>query len=964
MNLTIWLAGSFSVLFGLIWYYPTFLYIFLFGLYSLILVSAAVTSTLYLQHVISTKPKTKDHPQRLNVLYNATKSSIFDPPNPISNPNNLPLIFGRTVDLQLQQLIEFSLKDFVTPWLKQVVTKPKNLSDVLREDIWNGIQKLRERSIKIDSPKVIAVDMVNRITVHLEKIRITNSRALETGTTPMFATNSYLQSEERELEFLRKLTEIVIIFLLPRGYSLSPLKILLSEILSYKIFFPMIKMITSPDYINQKIVQYIEQRLAAQAMNKRTHEYAASFEDILKIIQNSTNTDELLHIRTSIINDLMHATTMQNLQRSKGLDPDKEDNCLSRSEVSAALRLKRYVQQLTFAKSQCEKNLSKFGWDGHFTNDLNLSLLDILSTVVGRRYLTLFLEPLKASALVGYYTAVEELKHSSKLSWHQLGAEIFYTYIRVPMSEINIDKSDRKKIETFLLGDTGPDVFYDIQKNIFKTLEEKYYPPFLLSDQYRQLKDNLTSDDFKDISNFVNESQDENQTTSLETECTTMDFTNHSSYARNKLEQLHERLENKNQAFEALKSSVKPESKVLGILEKEVEWLRGEKRQIEAHLLRTEIWSDYLGKWKADIQSVDISEDKDVPQFMILVHVNQDIHSSANGTHQNGYNDSENISTGWVVLRSLTQFHELHRKLRPLSQELKSYELPTTFKLFFLKSDKNSLEKAKAQSQKYLNFILEDEHLSQSEAIYTFLSPSSEHLKYSTPSPKKSKFSLSTLFKIDSSKSDSTNNKDPFWGGLSGCREDDDLSIYLDSSNSNDTDGKFHIDIDSKDSIAEPLYALMSEIFDMGGLFTWLRKKLISFVQLTYGRTINRQIRESISYLFEESMLHFYVSTALKSFWPGGILASSYPVRSDDMKEMTTNAAKALLADNIPEVLCNLLGAQTAKHGIFKVFDALQNPMYNKQLFYEFIEIFMLELFPEIRQLKPTIPKTNSNLKQ
>lgn len=72
----------------------------------------------------------------------------------------------------------------------------------------------------------------------------------------------------------------------------------------------------------------------------------------------------------------------------------------------------------------------------------------------------------------------------------------------------------------------------------------------------------------------------------------------------------------------------------------------------------------------------------------------------------------------------------------------------------------------------------------------------------------------------------------------------------------------------------------------------------------------------------------------LKSFWPGGVLASAYPARSDDMKEMTTNAAKALLMDNIPEVLCNLVGAQAAKRGILKVFEALQNPVYNKQLFY------------------------------
>lgn len=50
----------------------------------------------------------------------------------------------------------------------------------------------------------------------------------------VFATTSYLVSEEKELEFLRKISEIMVIFLLPKGYSLSPLKNLLSELLSFK----------------------------------------------------------------------------------------------------------------------------------------------------------------------------------------------------------------------------------------------------------------------------------------------------------------------------------------------------------------------------------------------------------------------------------------------------------------------------------------------------------------------------------------------------------------------------------------------------------------------------------------------------------------------------------------------------------------------------------------------------------
>lgn len=104
-------------------------------------------------------------------------SSIFDPPKPIANASNLPIIFGRTVDGVLQQIIEFSLLDFISPWLGIVVRKQKILLHVLREHVWNALKKLRDRSVKVDAPKVLAVDMVIRITVHLEKIRIARARA-------------------------------------------------------------------------------------------------------------------------------------------------------------------------------------------------------------------------------------------------------------------------------------------------------------------------------------------------------------------------------------------------------------------------------------------------------------------------------------------------------------------------------------------------------------------------------------------------------------------------------------------------------------------------------------------------------------------------------------------------------------------------------------------------------------------
>lgn len=135
----------------------------------------------------------------------------------------------------------------------------------------------------------------------------------------------------------------------------------------------MITLITSADYINMKIVQFVETRLAAAAISKRCYEYAASFEEFIKVINASTSCDELMLMQTSVVNDLLQATTMQNLQRAKGLDPDlvgDGDRQFSKSELSSAVRFKKYIQQLTFAKTQCEKQLVKLGCGDNVSDDL------------------------------------------------------------------------------------------------------------------------------------------------------------------------------------------------------------------------------------------------------------------------------------------------------------------------------------------------------------------------------------------------------------------------------------------------------------------------------------------------------------------------------------------------------------------------------------------------------------------
>ncbi|KAL1509137.1 hypothetical protein ABEB36_003923 [Hypothenemus hampei] len=858
----------------------------------------------------------------------------------------LPTVFGRTVDSLLQQLLDFVIRDYIMAYLKEYCYDLEYLSVNIKEDLWGAIKNLHEKFLRVDHAKLIACDVINVITLHFEKIREAKLQANLNQQPPEFELSICVMSSEKELEYLKTLSEVLIMFLLPRAYSLSPTKSFLREVICCKIFKPFVDLVVDPDFFNRNLISYIEKANQQQInLHKKALEHVELYIDRIDDVQ------VLKQIRYSIVTKLMQATTLQNLNRAKGVDLENDPKAnlhssgIQKSEINAAKKLKKTINRLTNAKNLCENKLISLGCDlgCQYGDDFKKvpSLQTILEHITGRKYLSQFLQTLASHDLIRFWIAVEELRSAQRNQWHQLGAEIFYTFIRNPLSEIKVDKTVRKRMESFLLGDKGPEVFYEVQQQVVHTIEDKYYQPFLISDYYKEMIIAIEQDnDVVESDNL--RSGHEEKTSVMDSGLENgLNVGDHSNYARRKLYQLEEKLNNKVQALAALRTSMRPESKVLSKLAAEVEWLEGEKRQLDAHIRRTEVWAENLGRWTTFVQSAEIAEEKEPPQFVLVVQMSEE--------DEDCDNEAGNICSGWVVCRSLTQFQELHKKLRPLCSDVRNLDLPSnTFKFLFGKSDKASLDKAKSQIQKYLDFVLKNEILNQSEAVYSFLSPSSEHLKQSSPSPKKSRFSFSTIFK-------------------SGSEQGTSFSILKDSSEENisqslDTVAVDAIDFvkqqngqgmkmseDGKDSIAEPLYALLSELFDMRGVFKYLRKTLIAFVQVTYGRNINRQIYETISWWLSEEMLHYYVAQILKNFWPGGSLAPPGYPRTEEEKLTTAQKAQEMLTNNVPEILTTLVGSTAARNGAKKVFDALQEKNMNRQLFYEILEVILDAAFPELQ---------------
>uniref|UniRef100_A0A8C5VDX4 Sorting nexin 25 n=1 Tax=Microcebus murinus TaxID=30608 RepID=A0A8C5VDX4_MICMU len=528
-----------------------------------------------------------------------------------------------------------------------------------------------------------------------------------------------------------------------------------------------------------------------------------------------------------------------------------------KADLLRARNMKRYINQLTVAKKQCEKRIRTLGgpsYDQQEEGALDegegpqsqkiLQFEDILANTFYREHFRRYMERMDKRTLISFWESVEHLKNANKNEIPQLVGEIYQNFF-VESKEISVEKSLYKEIQQCLVGNKGIEVFCKIQGDVYETLKDRYYPSFIVSDLYEKL---MMKEEEKHAS-WLTPNKDETgpgcEASEEAVDEGTSGINEQASFAVNKLRELNEKLEYKRQALNSIQNAPKPDKKIVSKLKDEIILIEKECTDLQLHMARTDWWCENLGMWKASITSGEITEEsgEQMPCYFVMVSL-QEV----------GGVETKN----WTVPRRLSEFQNLHRKLS---------ELPSLSNLPFKSIDQKFMEKSKNQLNKFYS----------------------------------------------------------------------DLSDYGD-----DVDGK-------KDALAEPCFMLIGEIFELRGMFKWVRRTLIALVQVTFGRTINKQIRDTVNWIFSEQMLVYYINIFRDAFWPNGKLAPPTKIRSKEQYRETKQRAQQKLLENIPDTLQSLVGQQNARHGIIKIFNALQETRANKHLLYVLIELLLIELCPELR---------------
>ncbi|KAM9623026.1 sorting nexin-25 isoform 2-T2 [Trichechus inunguis] len=835
------------------------------------------------------------------------------------------VVISHNMDKALKEVFDYSYRDYILSWYGKLSRDEGQLYHLLSEDFWEIAKQLRHRLSHVDMVKVVCSDVVRALLTHFCDLKAANTRHEEQPRP--FVLHACLRSSDDEVRFLQTCSRVLVFCLLPSKdvQSLS-LRIVLAEILTTKVLKPLVELLSDPDYINQMLLAQLEYREQMNEHHKRAYTYAPSYEEFIKLINSNSDVEFLKQLRYQIVVEIIQATTISSfpqLKRHKG-----KETAAMKADLLRARNMKRYINQLTVAKKQCEKRIRILGgpaYDQQEDGALDegegpqsqkiLQFEDILANTCYREHFRIYVERMDKRALISFWESVEYLKTAHKNEIPQLVGEIYQNFF-VESKEISVEKSLYKEIQQCLVGNKGIEVFCKIQGDVYETLKDRYYPSFIVSDLYEKL---MTKEEEKHGPRLISDKDEMGQGGEAGEESVnegTRGINEQASFAVNKLRELNDKLEYKRQALISIQSAPKPDKKIVSKLKDEIILMEKERTDLQLHMARTDWWCEHLGMWKASITSGEVTEEngEQMPCYFVMVSLQE-----AGGVG----------AKNWTVPRRLSEFQNLHRKLSECFPALKKVQLPSLSKLPFKSVDQKFMEKSKNQLNKFLQNLLSDERLCQSEALYAFLSPSPDYLKVIDVQGKKPTFSLASFLE--------RLPRDFFSHQEEETEEDSDLSDYGD-----DVDGK-------KDALAEPCFMLIGEIFELRGMFKWVRRTLIALVQVTFGRTINKQIRDTVNWIFSEQMLVYYISVFRDAFWPAGKLAPPTTIRSKQQSQETKQRAQQKLLENIPDMLQSLVGQQNARHGIIKIFNALQETRANKHLLYVLMELLLTELCPELR---------------
>uniref|UniRef100_A0ABI7W0A8 Sorting nexin 13 n=1 Tax=Felis catus TaxID=9685 RepID=A0ABI7W0A8_FELCA len=748
------------------------------------------------------------------------------------------------IDEPLQQVIQFSLRDYVQYWYYTLSDDESFLLEI-RQTLQNALIQFATRSKEIDWQPYFTTRIVDDFGTHLRVFRKAQQKITEKddqakGTAEDLVDTFFEVEVEMEKDvcrdlvctspkdeegFLRDLCEVLLYLLLPPGdFQNKIMRYFVREILARGVLLPLINQLSDPDYINQYIIWMIR-------------DSNCNYEAFMNIIKLSDNIGELEAVRDKAVEELQYL---------RSLDTVGDDINTIKNQINSLLFVKK-VCDSRIQRLQSGKEINTVKLAANFGKLCTVPLDSILVDNVALQFFMDYMQQTGGQAHLFFWMTVEgyrvtaqqqlevllsrqkDGKHQTNQTKGLLRAAavgIYEQYLSEKASpRVTVDDYLVAKLaDTLNHEDPTPEIFDDIQRKVYELMlrDERFYPSFRQNALYVRMLaelDMLKDPSFRGSDDGDGESFNGSPTGSI------------------------------NLSLDDL-SNVSSDDSV----------------QLHAYISDTGVCNDH-GKTYA--------------LYAITVH-------------RRGLNSEEM----WKTYRRYSDFHDFHMRITEQFENLSSI-LKLPGKKTFNNMDRDFLEKRKKDLNAYL----------QVPPLIPKTDSDPEHCRVSA--------------QLDDT-------------------VDDNIPLRV-------------------------MLLLMDEVFDLKERNQWLRRNIKNLLQqlirATYGDTINRKIVDHVDWMTSPEQVADLVKRFRDAFWPNGILAETVPCRDKAIRMRTRVAGKTKLLSIMPDELKHIIGAETTRKGILRVFEMFQHNQLNRRMVYVFLEGFLETLFPQYK-FRELFNKLHSRSKQ
>uniref|UniRef100_A0A8I3MY66 Sorting nexin-13 n=1 Tax=Canis lupus familiaris TaxID=9615 RepID=A0A8I3MY66_CANLF len=811
------------------------------------------------------------------------------------------------IDEPLQQVIQFSLRDYVQYWYYTLSDDESFLLEI-RQTLQNALIQFATRSKEIDWQPYFTTRIVDDFGTHLRVFRkaqqkITEKDEQAKGTAEDLVDTFFEVEVEMEKDvcrdlvctspkdeegFLRDLCEVLLYLLLPPG-----------------------------DFQN-KIMRYFV----------RIRDSNCNYEAFMNIIKLSDNIGELEAVRDK---------AAEELQYLRSLDTVGDDINTIKNQINSLLFVKK-VCDSRIQRLQSGKEINTVKLAANFGKLCTVPLDSILVDNVALQFFMDYMQQTGGQAHLFFWMTVEgyrvtaqqqlevllsrqkDGKHQTNQTKGLLRAAavgIYEQYLSEKASpRVTVDDYLVAKLaDTLNHEDPTPEIFDDIQRKVYELMlrDERFYPSFRQNALYVRMLaelDMLKDPSFRGSDDGDGESFNGSPTGSI------------------------------NLSLDDL-SNVASDDSV----------------QLHAYISDTGVCNDH-GKTYA--------------LYAITVH-------------RRNLNSEEM----WKTYRRYSDFHDFHMRITEQFENLSSI-LKLPGKKTFNNMDRDFLEKRKKDLNAYLQLLLTPEMMKASPALAHYVYDFLENKAYSKGKGdfarkmdtfvnplRNSMRNVSNAVKSlpDSLAEGMTKMSDNMGKMSERLGQDIKQSFFkvpplIPKTDSDPEHCRVSAQLDDTVDDNIPLRVmllLMDEVFDLKERNQWLRRNIKNLLQqlirATYGDTINRKIVDHVDWMTSPEQVADLVKRFRDAFWPNGILAETVPCRDKAIRMRTRIAGKTKLLSIMPDELKHIIGAETTRKGILRVFEMFQHNQLNRRMVYVFLEGFLETLFPQYK-FRELFNKLHSRSKQ